>query len=170
MIDPAEWELLAQGTDVLSREALYIDMRRWDDWIALYDEAAVLWAPAWRTDDEMTDNVKREISLFYFETRAGIEDRVWRIRRNSAPALTPLPRTTHVVTNTVFDTPPGDMEMTLHSAWTCHVYSLRDKTQHAFFGRYEHDLKRAGDGWRITRKKIILMNDFIPAMVDVFCV
>ena len=44
------------------------------------------------------------------------------------------------------------------------------RPQHAFFGRYEHDLKRAGDGWRITRKKIILMNDFIPAMVDVFCV
>ena len=163
-------DLLAEGVDVLSREALYIDMRRWDDWIALYDEQATLWAPAWRTDTELTDNVNREGSLFYFESRAGLEDRVWRIRRERAPALMPLARTVHTVANSVFDTPPTDTAMTLHSAWTCHVYASRDRSQHVFFGRYEHDLKNAGDGWRITRKKIILMNDHIPVMVDVFCV
>ena len=67
-------DLLAEGTDVLSREALYIDMRRWEEWIDLYHEDAVFWAPAWRNDEELIDNVKREISLFYFETRAGIEE------------------------------------------------------------------------------------------------
>lgn len=163
-------DLLAAGIDVLSREAMYIDLRRWDDWIGLYHEDAELWAPAWRNDTEMTGDVGREISLFYFGSRAGIEDRVWRIRTEKAPALFPLPRTTHVVTNTVFEAPPSTEAMTLHSAWTCHVYSLRDRSQHAFFGRYEHDLKRLDGRWRITRKKIILMNDYIPAVIDVFCV
>lgn len=162
--------LLAEGFDILSREAMYIDLRRWDDWIELYDEQAELWAPAWRTDTEMTEDIGREISLFYFKSRAGLEDRVWRIRTEKAPALFPLPRTTHVVTNSVFETPPKAEAMTLHSAWTCHVYSLRDRSQHAFFGRYEHDLKKQDGAWRITRKKIILMNDYIPAVIDVFCV
>ena len=162
--------LLDEGVDILSREAMYIDLRRWDDWIALFHEDAVLWAPAWRTDTEMTEDIGREVSLFYFKSRAGIEDRVWRIRTENAPALYPLPRTTHLVTNSVFEAPPTAESMTLHSAWTCHVYSLRDRTSHAFCGRYEHDLKRFDGHWRITRKKIILMNDYIPAVIDVFCV
>lgn len=166
----SEIALLAEGTNILSREALYIDMRRWQEWIDLYHEDAVFWAPAWRNDEELTDNVKREISLFYFETRAGIEDRVWRISTKQAPALFPLARTTHVITNSVFEAPPSDKEMTLHSAWTCHTYSLRDRSQHAFFGRYEHDLKKFDDNWKITRKKVILMNDYIPSVIDVFCV
>ena len=56
-------ELLAQGEDILSREALYIDMRRWKEWIDLYHEDAIFWAPAWRNDEELTENVQREISL-----------------------------------------------------------------------------------------------------------
>ena len=166
----SEIALLAEGTNILSREALYIDMRRWQEWIDLYHEDAVFWVPAWRNDEELTDNVKREISLFYFETRAGIEDRVWRINTKQAPALFPLARTTHVITNSVFEAPPSDKEMTLHSAWICHTYSLRERSQHAFFGRYEHDLKKFGDNWKITRKKVILMNDYIPSVIDVFCV
>ena len=37
------------------------------------------------------------------------------------------------------------------------------------FGRYEHTLRRGGDGWRIARKKIVLVNDTISTMVDVYC-
>ena len=165
-----EKDLLAEGENLLSREALYIDMRRWKEWIDLYHEDAIFWAPAWRNDEELTDNVKREISLFYFESRAGIEDRVWRINTKQAPALFPLPRTTHIISNCIFDTPPSPMEMTIYSAWVCHIYSLRDRSRHAFFGRYEHDLKLFGDEWKITRKKVILMNDYIPSVIDVFCV
>ncbi|MEC7202150.1 MAG: aromatic-ring-hydroxylating dioxygenase subunit beta [Pseudomonadota bacterium] len=165
-----ERDLLAEGVDLLSREALYIDMRRWEEWIDLYHEDAIFWAPAWRNDEELTEDIHREISLFYFESRAGIEDRVWRIKTKQAPALYPLARTTHVITNSVLETPPSENKMTLHSAWTCHTYSLRDRSQHAFFGRYEHDLERFDSKWKITRKKVILMNDYIPAVIDVFCV
>ena len=105
-----------------------------------------------------------------FQSSEGIEDRVWRINTKQAPALFPLARTTHIIANSVFDALPSDTEMTLHSAWTCHTYSLRDRSQHAFFGRYEHDLKKFDGKWKITRKKVILMNDYIPSVIDVFCV
>ena len=68
-------ELLAQGEDILSREALYIDMRRWKEWIDLYHEDAIFWAPAWRNDEELTENVHREISLFYQSVDTGLRQR-----------------------------------------------------------------------------------------------
>ena len=162
--------LLAQGAELLAREAMYLDMRRWDDWLALYAENAVFWAPAWRNDDEMTADINREISLFYFDSRAGLADRIWRIGTGHAPALMPMPRTTHLVSNPLLDATANASNMTIHSAWTSNVYSLRDKSQHSFFGRYEHTIVDDGDGWRISRKKIILMNDYIPVAIEFFCV
>ncbi|MFT5173129.1 MAG: 3-phenylpropionate/cinnamic acid dioxygenase small subunit [Gammaproteobacteria bacterium] len=163
-------ELLAQGTQLLAREAMYLDMRRWDDWLALYAENTVFWAPAWRNDDEMISDTNREISLFYFDSRAALADRVWRIGTGRAPALTPLPRTTHLVSNPLLADDADASTLTIYSAWTCNVYSLRDKSQHSFFGRYEHTFSDGSDGWRIVRKKIILMNDYIPVAIEFFCV
>ncbi len=162
--------LLAAGRAVLAHEGLYLDERRWDDWLALYCEDCEFWAPAWKDDTEMTDDPNREISIFYFKSRAGLEDRVWRIRSGEAPSLNPLPRTTHQITNSVLADGATADAMTLHSAWTCHVFSLRNKTQHVFFGRNRHELARIDGDWRIRRKKIVLMNDYVPGMVDVFCV
>lgn len=95
--------LLAAGTEVLNREGLYLDERRWDDWLALFREDCIFWAPAWKTDNELTDDPMREVSAFYFKSRAGLEDRVWRIRSGDAPSLNPLPRTTHTISNSVLE-------------------------------------------------------------------
>jgi 3-phenylpropionate/cinnamic acid dioxygenase small subunit len=162
--------LLAAGTELLAREGLYLDEQRWDEWLALYCEDCEFWAPAWKNNTEMTADFNREISIFYFKSRAGLEDRVWRIRSGEAPSLNPVPRTTHVVSNALLSDDAADDAMTLHSAWTCHVYFLRNKTQHVFFGRQSHALVRSEAGWRIQRKKVVLMNDYVPAMIDVFCV
>lgn len=167
---PDRAELLAAGTEVLSREGLYLDERRWDEWLALYCEDCEFWAPAWKSDTEMTDDPNREISIFYFASRAGLEDRVWRIRSGEAPSLNPMPRTTHVTSNSVLGEDATAVSMVLHSAWTCHVFSLRKKTQHVFFGRHTHELDLTKGEWRILRKKTVLMNDYVPGIIDVFCV
>ena len=78
--------------------------------------------------------------------------------------------TTHLIANPVLDVCATGDAMVVRSAWTCHIYTLRNRTQHVFFGRYEHHLVRLGGDWRIQHKKITLMNDFVPAMLDVFCV
>lgn len=167
---PDRAELLAAGTEVLSREGLYLDERRWDEWLALYCEDCEFWAPAWKSDTEMTEDPNREISIFYFASRAGLEDRVWRIRSGEAPSLNPMPRTTHITSNPVLGEDATADSMVLKAAWTCHVFSLRNKTQHVFFGRHTHELLRTNDEWRILRKKTVLMNDYVPGMIDVFCV
>lgn len=179
-------QLLIEAQELLAREAWYLDMRQWQTWLDLYLEDAVFWAPAWRNDDEMTEDVNREISLFYFDSRAGLADRVWRIQTGRAAALSPMPRTTHLVSNALLADGHNDSHndgqgggqsrgqsddaLTVYSAFTCNVFSLRDRSQHSYFGRYEHDLVRRDDTWRIARKKIIVMNDYIPAVVEFFCV
>ncbi|MFT5445030.1 MAG: 3-phenylpropionate/cinnamic acid dioxygenase small subunit [Gammaproteobacteria bacterium] len=162
--------LLIEAEELLAREAWCLDMRQWQPWLDLYLEDAVFWAPAWRNDDEMTDDVKREISLFYFDSRAGLADRVWRIQTGRAAALTPMPRTTHLVSNALLAEGESDNALTVYSAFTCNIFSLRDRSQHSYFGRYEHDLVRRDGAWRIARKKIIVMNDYIPAVVEFFCI
>ena len=162
--------LLAAGTDLLSCEARYLDERDWDAWLDLYLEDCEFWAPAWKTDDTLTADFNREISVFYFASRAALEDRVWRIRSGEAPSINPLPRTTHVIANTVLEDGATGEAMTLHSGWTCHVYFIRNRTQHVFFGRRTDELVLRDGAWRIRRKKVVLMNDYVPAMIDVFCV
>jgi 3-phenylpropionate/cinnamic acid dioxygenase small subunit len=38
VIGAAEQAWLDQGIDLLKREGMYLDLRRWDDWLALFDE------------------------------------------------------------------------------------------------------------------------------------
>ena len=163
-------DLLRMAEELLARESLYLDERRWDDWIALYCEDCEFWAPSWLDDETPSRDPMREISFFYFKSRGGLEDRVWRIRSGNAPALVPMPRTVHTIANPVLEGDATADAMTVKSAFACHVYIVRNKTQHVFFGRYEHGLVRVDGEWRIKRKKITLMNDFVPSMVDVFCV
>jgi 3-phenylpropionate/cinnamic acid dioxygenase small subunit len=163
-------ELLRAATDLLARESLFLDERRWDEWIALFCEDCEFWGPSWLDDDTPSRDPNREISMFYCKSRGGLEDRVWRIRSGSAPALVPMPRTAHTVANAVLEPGATGDALTVKSAFTSHVYMVRNKTQHVFFGRYEHGLVRMGGEWRIKRKKITLMNDFIPSLLDVFCV
>ena len=40
-------QLLAQVTDCLLEEAACLDERRWDDWLAMYEDDCLFWLPAW---------------------------------------------------------------------------------------------------------------------------
>ena len=64
----------------LYREARLLDDRDWDNWLALYDENCTFWMPAWDDDGELTEDPQSQISLIWYGRRAGLEDRVYRIR------------------------------------------------------------------------------------------
>jgi len=104
------------------------------------------------------------------QVRTGLEDRILRIRSGRSPASTPMPRTAHLIGTILPLEPPSAGRMRLRSTWACHVFFPRSGESHAFFGRTEHELALRQGHWRIARKKIILQNDYIPAMLDVYCV
>jgi 3-phenylpropionate/cinnamic acid dioxygenase small subunit len=159
----------ADAAELLYREAHCLDARRWDDWLALYCEDAVFWIPAWKGEHELTDAPDTEVSLVYAQARAGLEDRVWRVRSGLSAASALLPRTSHAVSNVLVET-QADGTVAALSSFTCHVFDLRRGDQHVFFGRYEHALRQVGGAWRIARKKVVLMNDRIPTMIDFYSV
>lgn len=159
----------AEAADLLYREGHALDTQRWDDWLALYCEDAVFWMPAWKGEHELVDAPDSEVSLMYYTARAGLEDRVWRVRSGLSTASAPLLRTSHGITGVVV-VGAADTGVEVHANWTCHTFNLRDFAQHVFFGRYEFMLRQEGGVWKIAKKKIVLMNDRIPTMVDFYCV
>jgi len=168
----ASAELAAAAQSVLFREALYLDSQRWDDWLALYAEDARFWMPAWTDEHTLSASPDSELSLIYCAARAGLEDRVWRIRSGLSVASTPLPRTAHAVSSCVVSAiaDARGAGVRVESSWTCHVHHPKHRTEHVFFGRYEHMLRQDAPGWRIASKKIVLMNDVIPTLLDFYCV
>jgi len=160
---------LTQATALLSLEAMLLDEQDWDAWLALYEADAEFWMPAWKSESEPTGDPQRELSLIYYDSRAGLEDRVQRIRSGKSVASTPLRRTAHLVGNVLLG-PSENGLLTVKSSFSVHVYDTRQKTQHVFFGRTTHGLVRRDSGLRIRRKKILLANDCIPTMLDIYCV
>ena len=73
----------------LYREARYLDDRDWDSWLALYDKNVTFWMPSWDDDGELTEDPQSQISLIYYSRRAGLEDRIFRIRTERSSATIP---------------------------------------------------------------------------------
>lgn len=154
---------------LLYREALALDRRDWDSWLALYADDAEYWMPAWRDEETPTDNPNRELSLIWYKGKRNLVDRVWRLTSGMSIASAPLPRSVHAVTNVLVERSDAD-SADIAASWTVHQYDVRSGSEHVFFGCYEYALARRGDGWLIARKKILLLNDRIPTVLDIYSV
>jgi len=161
---------LETARDVLVREAVYLDEQRWDEWLALFTEDCEYWVPTWRTEDALTSNPQAEISHIYYANRAGLEDRVVRIRSGRSPASVPLRRTTHMVGNLLLTGVEGKSLLRVRSTWTSHVFDPHHKRTDVFFGHAYYELRRKGKFWLIAKRKTVLQNDYLPSMVDIYCI
>jgi 3-phenylpropionate/cinnamic acid dioxygenase small subunit len=161
---------LAAASDLLFREALALDEQRFDDWLALYHDDAEFWVPAWKSASEPTDDPETEVSLIYSARRADLEERVWRARSGRSVASIPLPRTAHIVSNILLAPSPDPGVLEIRSLATTHVFNVKRREQTVFFARARHQLVAVGGAWRIRRKKLILLNDYLPTMLDFYCV
>lgn len=155
-----------EAEHLLYQEALLIDTQRFDDWLALFTADVEFWVPAWRDENTTTEDPDRELSLIYYKGRRNLEDRVMRLTSNLSVASFPLPRVVHLVTN-VLVVSSDDRAASVSATFTCHRFDVRMDRSDCFFGRYDYLLVRQEGAWRIARKKIILLNDTIPTVVDV---
>ena len=160
-------ELLSRCADLLYQEAAYLDERRWAEWLALYTEEAEFWLPAWDEDGRPTNDPQSQLSLIYYSNRAGLEDRVWRIQSGLSPASSPLIRTCHLITNVrVTDVVADQPHVASH--WQVHVYQPEKQHSFTYFGFYEHVLRSEGEKLRIAKKKILLLNDVVESVLDIY--
>ena len=157
----------AEAARILHEEALLLDRLDFDPWIAMYASDCVFWMPAWRDDGTQTENPDRELSLIYYKGRRNLEDRVQRIRSGFSVASAVMPRVSHMIGNVLVRESDGDI-VRVASTFIVNVHDVRTRRDHAYFGRYEHELRMEDGVWKISRKVIRLMNDVVPTMLDVY--
>ena len=150
----------------LFREARLLDDKQWDEWVTLYRPDAEFWMPAWDDDGELVNDPHREISLIYYANRNGIEDRVFRIQteRSSATSL-PEARTSHNLSN-IEILEQDDTTCTLRFNWV--TFSFKYKTTDTYFGTSYYTLDISGESPLIANKKVVLKNDYIRHVVDIY--
>jgi benzoate/toluate 1,2-dioxygenase beta subunit len=149
----------------LYREARLLDDRQWDEWLACYAQDVTYWMPAWDDDDQLTEDPHSQISLMYYANRGGLEDRVFRIKTERSGASTPEPRTSHNVTNVEV---LAEREEETDVRYNFHTLNHRYKTTDHFFGSMYVTLRKAGDDLLISSKKIVLKNDYIRQVLDIY--
>ena len=151
--------------DFLFREARYLDDKQWDQWLELYAADATFWMPSWDDDDELTEDPQSEISLIWYGRRAGLEDRVFRIRTERSSATIPDTRTNHHISNV--EVVEQD-EKTVKLRFNWHTMSVRYNHTDHFCGTSFYTLDVSGASPLITEKKVVLKTDYIRHVIDVY--
>lgn len=160
-------ELSIQDVEAfLYSEARCLDDKDWDGWLAHYAENVTFHMPAWDDDDRLTEDPQREISLIYYGSKQGLEDRVFRIRteRSSATSL-PEPRTSHNISNVEIVEQAGGV---LKVRFNWFNLSFRYKTTDSYFGTSYYTIDASGERPVIKAKKVVLKNDYIHHVVDIY--
>jgi|TARA_R100000501_G_scaffold17390_1_gene32323 3-phenylpropionate/cinnamic acid dioxygenase small subunit len=157
---------LSRAADLVRLEGWFLDNRDWDAWLNLYARTATYWLPCWLDEDNYTSDPNRQMSLIYYPNRNGLEDRVFRIRTDQSLASLPLPRTCHITS--VITTALEEDNIVVQSNWV--VYSYKLGKQHNFFGQQRHTFETDGQDLKIVSRKIILANDIIPNVLDIYSI
>lgn len=162
-----EGDFLRAAERALYLEGYYLDLQRWDDWLNLFTLDLVYWVPAWKSDHELTNSPKTEMSFIYYTNRNGLEDRIVRATSGLSPASVPLARTTHSVSN-ILITDADRNHLHVSSTWINHIYQPKDRRMDLLFGRSEHVLQSVEGSWRIARKKTVIVNEVLPSIIDFY--
>lgn len=149
----------------LYREARLLDDEQWDEWLACYDPEAQFWMPSWDDDDRLVSDPQREISLIFYPNRAGLEDRIFRIKTERSSATMPDTRTSHNLANIELEGQEGQT-VTVRFNW--HTLSHRYKTDFSHFGMSRYQIDFSGEQPRILDKYVVLKNDYIHQVIDIY--
>jgi len=149
----------------LYRESRLLDDEQWDDWLECYAPTARFWMPSWDDDDQLITDPEREISLIFYPNRQGLEDRVFRIKTERSSATMPDTRTSHNISNVEVVSREGGT-VTVRFNW--HTLSHRYKTDFSYFGMSRYIIDHSGGTPRIVDKYVVLKNDYINQVIDIY--
>ncbi len=147
------------------QETRALDERRWADWLEFYAEDVEYWMPSWDDDDTLTSNPQNEVSLIYYANRQGLEDRIFRIETERSSATIPDTRHSHSITNLEVLS-QDENSVKLRFNWTTH--SFRYDILDIYFGYSEYTLDVSGPKPVIKKKYIVLKNDYVHHVLDIY--
>jgi 3-phenylpropionate/cinnamic acid dioxygenase small subunit len=150
-VTTATLDLLREVEQFLYREARYADEHDYDAWEALWTDDAIYWVPANADDIDPTQSMS-----IIFDNRSRISTRIKQLHTGKRHAQNPASRLRHLLTNIELLNVDGD-EVEVGANFLVHESRERGLTQWA--GRSEWTLRRTDDGFRIARKKVMLVNN-----------
>ena len=149
----------------LYREARMLDDRDFEGWLECYAPDAEFWMLAWDDDDTLSIDPQREISLIWYGNRGGLEDgfsgsgpndRARRAFRSRGWATTsPMSR------SSPRRAAPANPLQLVHPL-------LPLRRTDTYFGTSFYTLDTSGQQPLIKKKKVILKNDYIHHVVDIY--
>jgi 3-phenylpropionate/cinnamic acid dioxygenase small subunit len=156
--------LLAQEiADFLYREAELLDERRYGDWLALIADDIRYWMPMRRNvkfGEEGREFTREGTDIAWFdEGKETLTRRVRQIETGIHWAEEPQSRLAHLVTNVQLVEASPSLADAQEVSTRCRflIYRNRVETEtDILVGKREDVLRRAGNGWQIARRKIIL--------------
>jgi 3-phenylpropionate/cinnamic acid dioxygenase small subunit len=139
-------------------EAELLDERRYDEWLALLAEDIRYWMPMRRNvkfGDTVREFTRETEDISWFdEGKDTLTRRVRQIQTGIHWAEEPQSRISHMISNV--QVLAAD-EREVHAKCRFLIYRNRVETEtDILVGKREDTLRRAGDGWLIARRKIIL--------------
>lgn len=149
---PLDLELQRKVEQFLFREARLLDENRWQEWLALFSRDGMYWMPLY---PEQADPYN-EVSLFW-EDDILRRMRVNRLQDPRSWSQHPPVNSVRSISNVEiagFAEDNGDL--IVHSVFIC--TEARRESDRRLTGRVEHRLVEAQDGWRIRRKRVVLVN------------
>jgi benzoate/toluate 1,2-dioxygenase beta subunit len=136
----------------LYREAQLADEHRFDEWLALWADGDVLyWIPANRDDVDP----RRQVSIVY-ETRAQIEERLFRLKSRGMHSQQPRSRMRRTVSNVMIESDDGT---TAQVEANFVLVELRSSRQQVYGGRFVYRLRHDREEVRMVEKKVLLVNN-----------
>lgn len=147
---------LQQIVAFLVQEARLLDERRFEEWMELFHETGVYWAPASANQASPLS----EVSIFYDDRRL-MEQRITRLRHQRIHIQSPNSRTVHIVDNPLIsENRPETGEVVVLSKFLMVEYrpSVPEGVQRIFAGDYRHTLMCSGETFLIVEKKATLVN------------
>lgn len=149
-------ELTFRAAELLVHEAELLDERRFEEWLALYDEDAWYWAPV------LAEAIERGLALAHFdEDRTQMEARIRRLRQPNAWSEQPPVRTCRLVGNVRIAGNSANGAIEVRSKLLVQEYRNRAagaESRRTYAASVRHLLRPAGEALRIGWKRLDLVD------------
>ena len=142
--------LLESCRGLLHLEARLLDERRYEEWLALFEDECLFWIPGSAGSDP-----RREIAIA-FDDRRQLEGRIYRLRTGHAWSQVPASRMSRIVSNVEAFGGAGEAVLMVRSTFL--FTEFRNGETRFFSGWNAHRLARSLRGWRILVKQINLID------------
>ena len=147
----ADSALMHDIEQFLFHEARLADEHRYEEWEALWTDDAVYWAPA--NGDDI--DPEKQMSIIY-DNRSRIGVRVRQLLSGKRYTQDPRSGLRRIIGNIELLGRDGD---DIRIAANALVYESSQRGETVWGSRNEYTLRRTGEGFKLARKKVALVNN-----------